>query len=87
MHRFALAEFCTAMAHAVHVDVLVAMGLDPGAGRAKMKGWSLAGKSVTLRLASKELCKFLREVNNLRIIITIIIIIIIIIISHSYCYH
>ena len=59
--RFALAEFCTTMAHAAHVDVLVALGLDLGDGRAKMKEWNIAGKSITLRLASKELCQFVRE--------------------------
>ena len=62
--RFALAEFCTTMAHAAHVDVLVALGLDLGDGRAKMKEWNIAGKSITLRLASKHFCKFLRETKR-----------------------
>ena len=61
IRRFALAEFCTVMAHAAHVDVLVAMGLDPGSGESKMKEWNAAGKSITLRLSSKEFCEFLRE--------------------------
>ena len=64
IHRFALAEFCTTMAHAAHVDVLVAMGLDLGAGMAKMKEWNVGGKSITLRLASKHFCKFLRETKR-----------------------
>ena len=61
VRRFALAEFCTSMAHASHVDVLVAMGLDMGTGNAKMKEWGIAGKSITLRFSSKEFCEFLRE--------------------------
>ena len=49
------------MAHASHVDVLVALGLNLESGRAKMEEWKLSGKSITLRLASKEFCHFLRE--------------------------
>ena len=63
-HRFTLAEFCTTIAHAAHVDILVAMGFDLGADRAKMKEWNIAGKSITLRLSSKEFCKFLREAKR-----------------------
>ena len=49
------------MAHASHLDVLVAMGLDMGTGNAKMKEWNVAGKSITLRFSSKEFCEFVRE--------------------------
>ena len=50
------------MAHAAHIDVLVALGLTlGGADMAKMKEWNVAGQSITLRLASKEFCEFLRQ--------------------------
>ena len=64
--RFALAKFCTNAAHAAHVDVLVALGLDLEADGAKMQEWNVAGKSITLRMASKELCEFLRESTHTR---------------------
>ena len=66
--RFALAEFCTTMAHAAHVDVLVALGLDLEADSAKMQEWHVAGKSITLRMASEEHCQFLREDTHTRLI-------------------
>ena len=59
--RFDLAKFCTNVAHAAHIDVLVALGLDLQASRAKMSEWNVAGKSITLRMASKEFCAFVRE--------------------------
>ena len=59
--RFDLAKFCTNVAHAAHIDVLVALGLNIEANRAKMNEWNVAGKSITLRMASKEFCAFVRE--------------------------
>ena len=59
--RFNLAKFCTNAAHAAHIDVLVALGLNLEATRAKMQEWNVAGKSITLRMTSKELCEFVRE--------------------------
>ena len=64
--RFALAKFCTNIAHAAHVDVLVALGLDLEADGAKMQEWNVAGKSITLRMASEEHCQFLREMTHSR---------------------
>ena len=49
------------MANASHLDVLVALGLDLDIGRTKMQEWSATGRSITLRLASKEFCTFVRE--------------------------
>ena len=49
------------MAHATHTDILVALGLNLDTVKTKMQEWNVAGKSITLRLASKTFYEFVRE--------------------------